>query len=111
MSTLDQERRYAAVRTALLGYGIAAYGYLLGRPAPHDAQALGIGGSASTFMLSGVGLQIVLILVRIIIKRVVPDRELAGQASLIVELFGDGVTVLLFALATLGAIVHAPEQL
>ena len=107
-----RERRYAAIRAAFIGYGIAAYSYLVGRPGyPGEAEAFGVGGSVSSFVLSGLGLQFLLILARIVIKRATTDRAIAAQALLIVELIGDGITVLLFALATLGAIVHAPAQL
>ena len=51
-----------------------------------------------------------LIVTRALIKRTVADQALAAQVSFIAELIGDGITVLLFALGTLGAIVHAPDQ-
>jgi len=112
MSTPSQDYRYGAVRTAFITYGIAAYTYLIARPGPVDAaKAFGVGASASAFLLSGLGLQILLIAARLIIKRVIADRETSAQAFGILELLADGVTVLLFAMATLGAIAHAPEEL
>jgi hypothetical protein len=42
---------------------------------------------------------------RALIERSVADRELATQTLTVVELIGDGATVLLFALSTLGAII------
>lgn len=112
MSTPDQIRRYGAARTALITYGIAAYTYLLARPGPDGgARAFGVGASASSFVLSGIALQVLLIVARLVIKRVTSDQEVAAQALGIFELVADGVTVLLFAMATFGAIAHAPEEL
>ncbi len=112
MPVLEQHRLYGAVRTTLIGYGVAAFSYLFARPDFGDeAKAFGVGGSASSFVLSGLGLQALLIAATLVIKRIVTDKAIAAQALAILELIGDGVTVLLFALATLGAIIHAPEQL
>jgi hypothetical protein len=64
MSAVDPERQYAAIRTALIGYGIAAYSYLVARPGPpNEPQALGLGGSVSSCMLAGLGLGIWILLV------------------------------------------------
>lgn len=112
MSTPGQDRRYGTARTVLITYGIAAYTYLVARPGPADAaKAFGVGASAAAFLLSGLGLQIALIAARVIIKRTISDQENAAQALGILELVADGVTVLLFAMATLGAIARAPEDL
>src|SRR5262245_36601907 len=112
MAMAPQDRRYGAVRTALISYGIAAYTYLIARPGPADAaKAFGVGASAAAFVLSGLGLQIVMIAARLLIKRTMRDQDNAAQALGIVELIADGVTVLLFAMATLGAITSAPEDL
>ena len=108
----SQDFRYGAARTAFITYGIAAYTYLIARPGPVDAaKAFGVGASASAFLLSGLGVQIVVIIARLIVKRVIADQEMSAQALGILELIADGVTVLLFAMATLGAIAHAPEDL
>jgi hypothetical protein len=112
MSTPGQDRRYGAARTALITYGIAAYTYLIAKPGPADAaKAFGVGASASSFLLSGLGLQITVIAARLVIKRTIADQEMAAQALGILELIADGVTVLLFAMATFGAITFAPEDL
>jgi hypothetical protein len=111
VSAFDQSRAYGALRTALISYGVAAFTYLFARAgATDEAKAIGVGGSASTFVLSGLALQVLLIVGRLVIKRLATDRDIAAQAFLILELLVDGVTVLLFALATFGAILHAPEQ-
>lgn len=112
MPTPDSGLRYGAARTVLITYGIAAYSYLFAQPGPTGAaKAFGVGASASSFVVSGVVLQVVLIAARLLIKRVTNDQETTAQALGILELIADGVTVLLFAMATLGAIAHAPEEL
>ena len=112
MSTSEQDRRAGALRTALISYGVAAFTYLLVRPgSAGEAKAFGFGGSAATFVLGGLALQVFLIVARLVIKRLATDRDVAAQLFVILELIGDGVTVLLFALATLGAINHMPEEL
>jgi hypothetical protein len=100
-----------AIRTALIGYGIAAYTYLVAGPGSGRAEAFGGSALATSFLLSGIGLQILLILARFALNRFLPDRGLANQAMLVLELIADGITVFLFALATLGGIFHAADQL
>ena len=107
---LERQRVYGAVRTALISYGVAAYTYVVLRAEPAP-QALGSSASASGFVLSGVALQLLLVVARALIKRYVADRTLATQSMIVLELIGDGVTVLLFALATLGAITKAAGDL
>src|ERR1041385_9097688 len=81
MSTPGQDRRYGATRTALITYGIAAYTYLVAQPGPaNTAKAFGVGASSSAFLLSGLGLQIAMIIARVIIKRSIADQELSAQA-------------------------------
>lgn len=112
MSTQGPGSRYGAARTALITYGIAAYTYLLARPGPADAtKAFGLGASAASFVLSGLALQVLMIAARLMIKRVITDQQMAAQALDIIELVADGITVLLFAMATLGAIAHAPAEI
>lgn len=48
-----------------------------------------------------------LIAARALIKRRAPESESAAQGLMILELVADGVTVFLFAWATLGAIIQA----
>ena len=45
-----------------------------------------------------------------LIERRVRDPAIAGQALTVVELLADGVTVALFAIATLGGIMRLGEQ-
>jgi hypothetical protein len=97
-SGLDDPRVYGSVRTLLIGYGVAAFSFLLDRAGdPED-------GHGRLFII-GVAVQFLLLAARWLIRRrVAPD--LAPQTLQIAELIGDGVTVLLFALATLGGVTQ-----
>ena len=88
-------RRYAALRSALIGYGVLAFTFF---------------PPTRTLMLWGIGVQVAVILVRQLIQRRVSDPELAGTALRVLELVADGVTVALFAIATLGGIMQLGEQ-
>jgi hypothetical protein len=109
---LDSGRVHGAIRTALITYGVAVFTYLFTR---HDsgasAEVLGSGVSARFVVLGGIVLQLLLIAVRALIKRYAPDRSSAVQGFMILELIGDGVTVLLFALGTFGAIMHGTDDI
>jgi hypothetical protein len=111
-TTHGNQRLLGALRTGLIGYGIAGYYYfVMGPGSQGKAETLGGGGSPSSFLLGGVGLQILLIVIHALIKRTVPDEGLAAQARWTAELVADGVTVLLFALATFGGILHSADQI
>jgi hypothetical protein len=112
-TTDGNQRIIGVIRTGLIGYGIAAYSYfVMGAGSRSQAEALGdTGASAASYLLWGVGMQILLIVAHALIKRSIPDESLAAQARWIVELIADGVTVFLFALATFGGILHAADQL
>jgi hypothetical protein len=88
-------RSFGALRSTLIGYGVLAFTFF------PPGRAL---------MLWGVGTQIAVILARKLIQRQVRDPAIAGQASMVVELLGDGATVLLFAIATLGGILQVEQQ-
>jgi hypothetical protein len=99
-----------AVRTILITYGIAAYTYLLPSSGVSGAPgASSVTASAHSLVLVGLGLQLLLVGARVLIKRYVPDRDSALQGFGVLALIGDGVTVLLFALGTLGAILPAVD--
>jgi len=105
----DRQRAYGAVRTALVTYGVAAFSYLFSQFTPDD-MPLALGGtiSARSLVLLGLVLQLLLLLAaRALIKRHAPGHAAAVQGFLILELVGDGLTVLFFALGTFGAILHA----
>lgn len=76
-------RREDAVRGAIIGYGILAYTLLVPMPAPII--------STRTMILIGIGLQIAVALAR---------RARTPLVPYVAGLVADGVTVLLFALAT-----------
>lgn len=63
-------------------------------------------GVTRSFTHYGLGLQLLLIAARALIKRQVREPLAAAQGLLILELVADGVTVLLFALATFGGIMQ-----
>lgn len=99
----DHLRRFGAVRTALIGYGVVAFGYLFARPGagPDD------GTSGLTFVAVGIGLQLALLAAGVVVRRHVGTGPAAAQVMFVLELVADGVTVLLFALATLRAAMPA----
>ena len=78
-----------------------------------DGSALDYGGAftAPGLLLSGLAVQIALLIVRIAIRRHVADPAMAAQGLRVLELVGDGATVLLFAVGTLGAILRAPAAM
>lgn len=87
---------YGALRSALIGYGVLAFTFF---------------PPTRTLMLWGVGVQIALIIARKLIERRVRDAAIAAQALTVLELLGDGATVLLFAIATLGGILRVQQQI
>jgi hypothetical protein len=88
-------RSFGALRSTLLGYGVLAFTFF---------------PPGRTLMLWGIGAQIAVILARKLIERQVRDPAIAAQALMVVELLGDGATVLLFAIATLGGILQVEQQ-
>jgi hypothetical protein len=107
-----KDRVYGAVRTALIGYGVAAFSYFqVSASSGTASQALGNWGSARGFVLLGIGLQLILMLARALTKRYVADEASAAQIMGICEIIGDGATVLLFAMATLGPITRVASGL
>lgn len=98
---------YGAVRTVLIGYGVAAFSYLLMRTAP-EASTESAGGNtwSLALVLGGMGLQLLRMAGRALGGRLVADRSAANKSLAISELVGDGITVLFFGLATFGAIPH-----
>ena len=84
-------RHYTALRSALIGYGVLAFTFF---------------PPTRTLMLWGIGVQVAVILV----QRQVRDPALASTALTVLELVADGVTVALFAIATLGGIMRIEGQ-
>ena len=102
-----ESRRRALIRTTLIGYGVLAFAWLLSRSGL-EPQALGGFASAQSLFVMGLVVQIVLTIARWIIKYRVSDADAAAQTLSIIDLLGDGATVFLFALGTLGAVLHFP---
>jgi hypothetical protein len=90
-----EPRSYTAFRSALIGIGVAAFAFF------PPTRAL---------TLWGVGAQIAVIVLRKVIERKVRDPAMAGTALMVLEIVGDGVTVALFAIATLGGIMRVEDQ-
>jgi hypothetical protein len=88
-------RSFGALRSTLIGFGVLAFTFF---------------PPGRTLLLWGVGVQIAVILARKLIERQVRDPAIATQALTVVELLGDGATVLLFALATFGGILQLEQQ-
>lgn len=78
-----------------------------------DGAAIATGGmfTARSLVVLGLVLQLLMIGVRILVRRKAPDADAAAQGLLILELVGDGVTVLLFALGTFGVILNVGDSL
>jgi hypothetical protein len=88
---------YGALRTALIGYGVALFGYFFARSGVHEPPE----SLAEELLLGGLALQVGVLAVRWLLKG--EGRE---QILGVVELIADGVTVLLFALATFQGIAR-----
>lgn len=99
------------VRGMLISYGVGAFAWLQSTILPVDADASSHGYLQAIGV--GLGLQILLIAVRMAVKRYERvhrmENELAPQAMFIFELLADGVTVLLFAISTFGAVAKLPS--
>jgi hypothetical protein len=103
---------YGALRTALIGYGVAAFSYFqVSASSGAASQALGNWGSTRGLVLLGIGIQLILMLARALTKRYVADEASATQIMGICEIIGDGATVLLFAMATLGPMTRLADGL
>jgi len=105
-SPSSQRRSAGVVRSLLIGYGIAIYGVLFTR-----TNAVLGDASASHLALWGIGAQFAVMAARALIERLVADREIADRLLTIVELIGDGTSVLLFALSTLGGIINVANEI
>ena len=88
-------RSFGGLRSTLIGVCVLAFTFF------PPGRAL---------LLWGIGVQIAVILARRLIERQVHDPARAAQALTVVELLGDGATVLLFALATFGGILQLEQQ-
>lgn len=93
------------MRTAIIGYGTAIYAWF------NVGARSGQWGYAPALVLTGLGVQLALVFARVLVRRYVRDQAVAAQSMIILELIADGVTVLLFALATFGAIARTGYEI
>ena len=94
-SEVRQLRLSGSVRSALIAYGIAAFAFIV----PQSSSG------SRTMLIAGIAVQAIVLLVRLSAKRL--GGENAATVIALVELIADGVTVLLFALATyMGILAH-----
>ncbi len=104
----EQQRTFGVIRSTLIGYGVAALTYLFSRSSAFgSATGVEAPGSTQTLVLGGLAVQVLLIVAGALVKHRAPESETAAQALMVLELVADGVTVFLFAWATLGAIMQA----
>ncbi len=88
---MSEIRSVGALRSTLIGIGVLAFTFF---------------PPTRTLMLWGVCVQIAVMLGRMAIEHRIKDPTIAQQTLTVVELLGDGVTVALFAIATLGGIMQ-----
>jgi hypothetical protein len=96
MSEIQRPRSFGGLRSALIGYGVLAFTFF---------------PPTRSLMLWGIAVQIAVIVARQLIEHKLRDPAAASRALTVVELLGDGVTVAVFAIATLGGIMRFEEQI
>lgn len=109
-SLMDPHQRvYDAVRGAIITYGIAAYTYFVPRLGADPAES-GLVANIPRMLIGGIALQLCALAGRAIVARVdrgrAPDFQPSPALASTLTLVVDGVTVLLFALATYGGILR-----
>jgi hypothetical protein len=107
---LGKQRTCGVLRTVLITCGVAVGAYLFTQSVPAGAMPAA-GGllSPRSLVVLGLVFQALLIGARVLIRRHVPDAGMAVQGMFVMEPVGDGVTVLLFAPGTFGAILQMPD--
>lgn len=93
-----QARIYAVVRTVLIGCGALGLSFF------QRDYSRGL-------MFAGVAMQGAVIVAGALLRRFLPGPAQASQAMLVLEIVADGVTVLLFALATFGELAGPAREL
>lgn len=104
-------RRFGAVRSALIAYGVAAFTFFWSRTDAFGAGAPDAGAAARALLLWGVGVQILMIVASRLVTRYAPDPASAEKGLMVLELIADGITVTLFAIATFGAILRTQNAI
>lgn len=107
-SPYEKLRVGGTIRSAIIAYGIAAFTLLLARGG--DGPTASAPRQVLYMVLTGLGLQALLLAVRTLTARYERTAGLEGQLSplavYLFELIADGVTVFLFALATYRGILQ-----
>ena len=96
-------------RSTLIGYGVAVFTWLFSRQMPADADHAS-SGSAGGMLAAGLGVQLVLFLIQRWAahydRNHGPDDAISPVVMYSCEILLDGVTVLLFAIATFSGIAQ-----
>ena len=113
MSTASPPYLYGTLRTILIGYGVAGFSWLFIRKgAIEDPFAANASSTARTLFVIGIACQLVALLAhRWIKRRIGDDRDAVAKGTGILELITDGVTVLLFAIATFNGLFAFGDSL
>ena len=110
-SPYERLRLHGAVRGAIIAYGIGAVTFYFPLPmASAESPALSPATGALKMLLVGIGLQLLVLVVRRLVagygQTVGREGYLPPVAVFLSELLVDGVTVLVFALATFRSIAQ-----
>lgn len=97
-------RAISLVRTALIGYGTVALSVLFARSGLQAPVPLGL-------VAAGIGLQLIVVFARARTRGKPEDTSDRDKVIDTLELLGNGITVLLFAIATLGAVTRSAAPL
>jgi hypothetical protein len=108
---LAAARAWGGLRTALIGFGVAALTWLLARSTPVAGDQAPLGLTPAWLVAIGLATQFVLIAARAVARRTLGDEVAVGRLMLALELVADGITVLLFALAMFGAVFRISDAL
>ena len=113
MSRASPPYLYGTLRTVLIGYGVAGFSWLFIRKGViEDPFATNASGTARKLFVIGITCQLVALLAHWWIKRrVSDDRDAAATGTAALDLVADGVTVLLFAIATFNGLFAFGESL
>jgi hypothetical protein len=101
-------RLHSFLRTLLITYGVAFFSWWFSRTLPSDESSRDWSPGSVYMIAVGLGLQLLMLTVKWIVTRYERDRGMEGMLSpsavAVVQLLIDGVTVLLFAIATFRSI-------